>query len=518
MDHLPACDSVALIRKFVRAAFAASAVALCLNSGSAVAWAEQDAIRASVVKIHVTQRYPDPFRPWTKSQSREMSGTGFVIDGKRILTNAHVVSFASQVYVQAHGSSEKVAAKVAHIHVGIDLAVLTIDDDAFFEGRPPLPIDESLPSVKAAVNVYGFPRGGDQISITEGIVSRVEFAEFYYSTLGLRIQVDAALNPGNSGGPAISDGKVMGVAFSELNNADNIGYLIAADEVRTFLADLEDGDYGGKARLWDIYQTTDNEDLRARLKLPREVGGCMITRCTDGVPGGVLQENDVITKIGPHAIGRDGYVRVDGDLPLAFTFYVNKLAKDGKVPLSIWRDGQSLDIEAPVTSVRQRVIPYMQQNYPPYIIVGPLVFSTPVHDLMEQTPKNPQWGRFLAETASPLIVRLNDAPAFEGEELVYVPCPFLPHRLTKGYSPPAMRVLSEVNGVRVKNMPHLVELLRDSRDEFLEFKFAGWLNETLVFQRQSLLDATEEILSDVGIRNQCSEEVRAVWEKNSAQQ
>lgn len=518
MNHFSACDSVPSIQKLVGAALAASAVVLCLAPSSAVAWAEQDAIRASVVKVHVTQRYPDPFRPWAKSQSREMSGTGFVIDDKRILTNAHVVSFASQVYVQAHGSSEKISAKVAHIDVGIDLAVLTIDDDAFFESRPPLALEESLPGVKAAVNVYGFPRGGDQISITEGIVSRVEFVEYYYSTLGLRIQVDAALNPGNSGGPAISDGKVMGVAFSGLNNADNIGYLIAADEVRMFLADLADGDYAGKARLWDLVQTTDNEDLRARLKLPREVGGCMITRCTDGVPGGVLREDDVIARIGPHAIGRDGYVRVEDDMPLWFSFYVNKLTKDGKVPLTIWRDGQSLEVEAPVSAVRQRVIPFMQQNYPPYIVVGPLVFSTPVHDLMEQSPKNSQWPRYLAETASPLIVRLNDAPAFEGEQLVYMPCPFLPHRLTKGYSQPTMSVLSEVNGVKVKNLPHLVELLRDSSDEFLGFKFAGWANETLVFQRQSLLDATEEVLSDVGIRDQCSEEVRAVWEKKTAQQ
>jgi len=244
----------------------------------------------------------------------------------------------------------------------------------------------------------------------------------------------------------------------------------------------------------------------------------MITRCLDGVPGGVLQERDVVTKIGPHAIGRDGYVRVENDLPLAFAFYVNKLTKDGKVPLTIWRDGQTLDIEAPVSAVRQRVIPYMQQNYPPYIVVGPLVFSTPVHDLMEHTPKNSQWTRFLAETASPLIVRLNDAPAFDGEQLVYMPCPFLPHRLTKGYAQPTMRVVSEVNGVKVKNLSHLAVLLRDSRDEFLEFKFAGLMDPTLVFQRQSLLDATEEILSDVGIRNQCSEDVRAVWEKKPAEQ
>ena len=99
-------------------------------------------------------------------------GTGFVIDGKRILTNAHVVSYPSQIYVQPYQSSEKFLAKVIAVSSTIDLAVLSIEDETFFNDRPALVLDEGLPRVKAPVNVYGFPVGGDQMSVTEGISSR----------------------------------------------------------------------------------------------------------------------------------------------------------------------------------------------------------------------------------------------------------------------------------------------------------------------------------------------------------
>ena len=61
------------------------------------------------------------------------------------------------------------------------------------------------------MNVYGYPIGGKEQSVTEGIVSRIEYSRMYYDVYGLRIQIDAALNAGNSGGPAISNKKIVGL-------------------------------------------------------------------------------------------------------------------------------------------------------------------------------------------------------------------------------------------------------------------------------------------------------------------
>ena len=72
----------------------------------------QAALENSVVKIFSTMRYPDPFKPWTKQAPSEATASGVVIEGKRILTNAHVVAYATQIYVQPHRSADRLPAKV----------------------------------------------------------------------------------------------------------------------------------------------------------------------------------------------------------------------------------------------------------------------------------------------------------------------------------------------------------------------------------------------------------------------
>ena len=140
---------------------------------------------------------PPNFRqPWTKSAPAEVTGTGFVIEGKQILTNAHVVAYASQIYVQPNRSADRIPAKVVVGAPAIDLALLSLDDAAFFDTHPAVPMSDKLPAVKSTVNVYGFPLGGEQISVTEGIISRVEFSAYFLGTHGLRVQIDAAAQPG----------------------------------------------------------------------------------------------------------------------------------------------------------------------------------------------------------------------------------------------------------------------------------------------------------------------------------
>ena len=186
--------------------------------------------------------------------------------------------YASRVLVQPDQSTERIPATVEAIAPGIDLAVLKLSNEAIFDTRPPLPLDDSLPKIKNTVNAYGYPEGGDQLSVTEGIISRVEYVSYAETEIGMRIQVDAPVNRGNSGGPAVANGKIVGLVFSMIPSANNIGYLIPVEEIRMFLDDVADGKYDGKPKLLDNMQTVENKALRERLGLDADTGGLMITR------------------------------------------------------------------------------------------------------------------------------------------------------------------------------------------------------------------------------------------------
>jgi hypothetical protein len=113
---------------------------------------------------------------------------------------------------------------------------------------------------------------------------------------------------------------------------------------------------------------------------------------------------------------------------------------------------------------------------------------------------------------SPILTRLNDEPAEDGEQLVIIATRLFPHPITKGYDNRPLGVIDKLNGVEVKNLKHLAELLRDCKDEYVRLEMAD-RSESLVFKRDELKNSTEQILTDEGIRYQASESLRDVVEE-----
>jgi S1-C subfamily serine protease len=484
------------------------------KADSATVDAKSDAVSGSVVKVFSTVRYPDPYKPWTKQSPSEVSGSGVVIEKKRILSNAHVVLYASQVQVQANQSGDKISATVEAIAPGIDLAILKVDDESFFDAHPPLPRLNTLPEIKDAVMTYGFPKGGTSLAITKGIVSRIDFSTYNYPVSGLRIQIDAAINSGNSGGPAVVGDKMIGLCFSRLGDADNIGYIIPCEEIELFLQDVADGKYDGKPAIYDDFQTLENPALRSFLKLKSSDEG-MIVQKPDGSESYPLKKWDVISKIGDTPVDNQGMIKLGSNLRVNFTYMAQKIAKDGKVPLTVIREGKEMKIDLPVSIKRPMLIPPLQNNYPSYFAWGPLVFSEATTDFVGGFSRggNRSLMGMLGMRGSPLIKRIADKPAFEGERLVVVSSPFFPHKLSKGYSNPQGETVKTVNDTKVKNLGHLVEMLRDLKSEFVTVEFDARSGETMVFPRAEMATATDDILTDNGVRSQGSPDTMAIWNK-----
>jgi S1-C subfamily serine protease len=468
-------------------------------------------LESSVVKIFTTSRQPDLFRPWNKAAPSESTGSGVVIEGNRILTNAHVVNYASKVEVRAKEGGDKINAKVVAIARGIDLAVLELEDNSFFANRPAPQRASTLPDVKDEVLAYGYPIGGNSLSITKGIVSRIEFVSYNFPTQGLRIQVDAAINPGNSGGPVFAGDKMIGVAYAIVNSSQNIGYIIPNEEVDLFLNDIKDGKYDGKPAMFDELQTLENPSLRDFLKADKTVRGMVVQQPISKAFDYPLKEWDIITRIGNTPIDNQGMVKLTPDINVRFQYHVQKAARNGKLPLTVLRQGKSLDIEVPVVASRPRLVSGLGGAYPSFFVYGPMVFSRATWEFRSFFNNNAGQLNNFAFNAQPLVTRMADEPSAEREDLVVVSAPFFPHRLVSGYDNRFGSVVESINDKPVRSLRHMAELLRDLKDELVVIKFDQQSAESIVLPHAKMLAATEEILSDNGIRFQASPDMLDVW-------
>jgi S1-C subfamily serine protease len=468
-------------------------------------------LEGAVVKIFSTSRAPDPFKPWQKAAPSESTGSGVVIEGNRILTNAHVVSYASKVEVRAKEGGDKMSAKVIAIASGIDLAVLELEDNTFFANRTPPTRASLLPEVKDEVLAYGYPVGGNSLSITKGIVSRIEYVTYSFPTSGLRIQIDAAINPGNSGGPVFVGDKMIGLAFSGILSAQNIGYIIPNEEVEIFLKDIADGKYDGKPALFDDFQTLENPSLRSFLKVGKSVRGMVLQRPAVQSADYPLKDWDIVTHIGGAAIDSQGMTQLTPDIQVRFQYGVQRVARDGKVPLTVIRGGKALQVQVPVTARLPRLINSLQGGYPSYFIYGPIVFSRATLEFRSFFNGNAGALNSFAFNAQPLLTRVADEPSAEREDLAVVSSPFFPHRLVSGYDSRFGAVVKAINDIPVKSLRHLVEIIRDMKDELVVLKFDQRSSESIVLPHAQMLQSTEGILADNGIRFQASGDLMDVW-------
>jgi S1-C subfamily serine protease len=452
----------------------------------------------SVVRVLATIRYPNFAKPWTNGSPVEIFGSGTVIEGKRILTNAHLVLYATEVQIQPRRGGSKIEAKVEALAPDMDLAILSVGDAKFFEKYPALVRTKKLPKVQENVVVYGFPVGGNDLAVTKGVVSRIGFGPYYQQGMGLIVQVSAAINPGNSGGPTLVGDQMIGIVFSRLSEQQNIGYVIPNEEIDRFLQDIKRGPYTGKPveAAGTQFQRSENKALRGLLKLDDDARGVLIIPPPHRPADYPFQEFDLLTKIGPHEIDNDGMVQLPDDLRVGFYAVFDKLAKDNAVPVTVVRKGKRIETALPVTKADNRLIRDYRGEKPSYFIHGPLVFSPARADAISWYVRmRPD----LNSIQSPLFTRYSDRVRFPGEELVVVTSPLFSHKIAKGYEQPLGQVVTEVNGTKVKNLKHLVELLRDGKEEYVTFRFAEDGSEVLVFRREEMNKATEEILEDNGI-------------------
>ena len=440
------------------------AMAFACLSGLAMppAWAATE-VKEAVVKIYTVRNRYAYSVPWQISYQEESTGSGCIINGRRILTNAHVVTDGAFIQVRRSGIAKKNTAEVEIVAHECDLALLRVNDESFFDGVSPVGIGP-LPEVRDQVAVYGFPQGGDKLSITEGVVCRVEHSKYTHSRADLlTCQIDAAINPGNSGGPVVMYNQIVGVAF-QTRSGQNIGYMVPAPIIDRFLTDVQDGEYDGIPDPEISSQPMENPDIRRKFGMKDSQTGVLVNEIYPNSPAkGALRTGDVILSVDGQDVENDGTIELRKGERTSWRYAVQKKHTHDKVHLEILRNGQVMDAEIAlsVPNPSTGLVPEVYDVPPTYYILGGLVFEPLTVNYLKR------WGeKWHVKAPTDLLNYYLYGEPKEDRRQIVVLIRVLADDMNAGYHALENRVVAQVNGRNIADMRDLVDAVEGRQQRY----------------------------------------------------
>lgn len=457
-------------------------------------------VKDSVVKVFSTKREYDYSIPWAPPLILRSAGSGFIIEGNRIITNAHVVSGATYIEVHTGKSKRRYEARVKMIGHDCDLALLEVDDQKFFEGKAPLKFSDQVLLQEEEVQTYGFPVGGDEICVTRGIVSRIDLWKYAHSGEMLLIsQMDASTNPGSSGGPILSNGKVVGIAHQGIPDGQNIGYMIPIPIIRHFLEENPE-DYKGFPSAEFAYQEFRNKGLRKYHGLEEGDNGVLITHIPKNhFFGGVLEKGDILLEMDGHLIDATGMIQLEEfDLSLPFQYLLLIKHYGDSYEVNFLRGEDKITASGIVDKEKrsQRLVPHnIHEEKPRYFVYGGCVFQ-------------PLVGNLIADTMPTIdyLYYLKEGEIEEDRDEIVVLTSMFDGGVNSGYRQLRRKIIQKVNGQKVPNLKGLVQLLEEGEGPFIVIETKD--NEKLVFEKDEAKKRNKEILRRYSIYHDRSEDLR----------
>ena len=268
------------------------------NAGKAITSVDDAA--GAVIRIETDGTIRDPEIGQTSNAG---AGSGFIIDPSGIaVTNNHVVTGAATIKVFVNGSAQPKAARVLGVSECSDLAVIDIEGDGYpflkwFNG-----------DIKPGIDVFaaGYPLDDPEFTLTKGIVSKAKAEDISPSSnIDHVIEQDANIQPGNSGGPLITqDAQVVGVNYAGFDFAGKGTeqfFAIASDTAQPIVAQLQQG------------ENVDSLGINGTAVSDEESGtfGIWVNGVDAGSPASNLglEPGDIITKMAGKDVGTDGTMK-----------------------------------------------------------------------------------------------------------------------------------------------------------------------------------------------------------------
>ena len=460
-------------------------------------FSEDMSVKKALVKVYTSHQLFDYLSPWQYGQSANSTATGFIIDGERIITNAHAVLNSKFLQVRKEGDSKKYKAVVKFTSEEYDLALVEIEDKSFFNGTVPLKLG-TLPEIQEKLTVYGYPLGGDKLSTTQGIVSRMEHNTYTLTNRKFLIgQTDAAINSGNSGGPVVSKGKVAGVAFAGLNSADNIGYFIPVNILNNFLEDIKDGKYDGSPLLGVEWSELESPSHRRMLGIEAKTGGILIKKVFKNSPfEGVLQKNDVLMKLDNYPVEYDGTIEFRKNEKTDFS-YVNQQKKYGdNLSYEIIRDKKTKtgQVKLEKKDIKYTVVTEVTIETPPsYMVYGGLLFE-------------PLTSNYMAGTIEKLGSVYDREELYKDYKELVVLVRVLPFDVNLGYTDAENEIIVKVNGEKYKDFKDFAQKVKNVKSGFIVFENDN--GDEIVLDVKEVEEQREELMQNYNISSDMSDDIK----------
>lgn len=412
-----------------------------------------------VVRIFATTQSPDYDCPWQARTPSRSTGSGVIIDDGLVLTGAHVVANSTFLQVQKISHPEKYVAQVKAVCHDADLALLEVEDQTFAADVEPAELGD-LPDLRDKVSVVGYPVGGEEISITEGVVSRIEVQRYSHSQRYLlAVTVDAAINKGNSGGPVFQDGKVCGIAFQKLTNAENIGELVPAPVVRTFLSATKTQREHRVPALGISTQNLENPLLTKHFGLrDDETGVLVITTEYGGSAFGKLQQGDALLEIAGLRIANNGTVQYRNRYRTRYDVVLGEMNVGDELEFLVLRDGERLRVNLELTPM-PRLVPRNQWDVEPsYYVYGGLVFQELSRNFLKT------WDKWWNKAPKEFLHHYYSGVRTEERQSVVILSQILADEINVGYSHLYNEGIVEVNGAMPRDLVDFVQKVEASKD------------------------------------------------------
>ncbi|CAF1539638.1 unnamed protein product [Adineta ricciae] len=464
----------------------------------------------SVVEIRCNSIPCNFISPWQVQPQVTKNLSGFIIKDRWILSNAHGVSNHSTIRIRKHGYPKKYPGRILHIAHECDLVILTVDDDQFWDNVEPLTFSDKIPRLQESIIVVGYPIGGDNLSITKGVVSRVCMSTYSHSLEKLlTIQIDAAINSGNSGGPAIQGKQVVGMSFQIIKKAQSIGYIIPVVVIRHLLDDVElHGRYTAFPEVRFRYQLMENSSYRKYLKLTDDQHGILVTSIEPtSAFSKILKEDDVIIAIDDTPIADDGTIYFRRGERLSFIHLIKSKFVGDTVTLRIVRQGEEITLTSSLCYIPALVPYHSHDKRPEYLIYAGIVFTVLTRFYLYEWGNN-DW----AQKAPEHLVNL----AYNGKlqeltQQIVIMDQILSDDVNHGIPSDAIdAVLKTVNGIKIKNIKHLAELIDEisNKEDNGFIRFETESEEFIVVQCNQAKQSEERILKQNSIAHARSEHLR----------